>query len=164
MFIRTFLLFVLDVPKSIILMDDSIMRYNKVQNLDLGWKVPRPRSWLGFKVCVAFVVSLSRSWWWFFLFNCEGHGYTFFVKVMGMPYFWRPWVIIEIKIGVWGWYEVVFPKGKRMQKDNNIIMFKENNFSKHLDERIGCLNMDMRFWTLLCKIMKLERPKMSSIR
>jgi len=164
MFIRTFLLFLLDVPKSIILMDDYIMRYNKVQNLDLGWKVLKAGSLLGFKVCVAFVVSLWRSWWWFSWFSCEGCGYTFFVKVMGMPYFWRPWIIIEIRIGVWGWYEVVLHKGQRMQKDNNIIVLKEDNLSKHLDERIGCLKMDMRFWTLLCKIMKLERPKMSSIR
>jgi hypothetical protein len=44
MFIRTFPLFLLDVPKSIVLMDDYIMKYNKVQNLDLGWKVPRARS------------------------------------------------------------------------------------------------------------------------
>jgi hypothetical protein len=51
-----------------------------------------------------------------------------------------------------------------MQKDNNVIVFKEDNFSKHLDERIGYLKMDMRFWTFLCKIMKLERPKMSSTR
>jgi hypothetical protein len=56
------------------------------------------------------------------------------------------------------------PRGQRLQKNNNIIMLKEENFSKHLDKRIGSLKMDMKFWTLLCKIMKLERPKMSSIR
>ncbi len=41
MFIRTFLLFLSDVPKSKVLMDDYIMKYNNVQNLDLRWKVPR---------------------------------------------------------------------------------------------------------------------------
>jgi hypothetical protein len=40
---------------------------------------------------------------------------------------------------------VVLPKGQKMQNDNNIIMLKEENFSKHLDERIGCLKMDMKF-------------------
>jgi hypothetical protein len=44
MFIRIFLFYFLNVPKSIVLMDDYIMRYNNVQNLNL--MMHPPNSWI----------------------------------------------------------------------------------------------------------------------